>query len=110
MDIQHRRDRQKINKENARQRAREFITEYFATHPCVDCGEDDPVVLTFDHVPGEHEKRDNVADMVKGGYGLEAIKAEIAKTEVVCFNCHSMRTQKRTGAYRFRMGKLGKLP
>ncbi len=109
MDIQRRRERQKANKDNARQRAREYIAEYFATHPCVDCGENDPSVLTFDHIPARHDKRANISDLLHDGYGLEAIIAEIAKTEVVCYNCHSLRTQKRTGAYRFRMDKTGKL-
>jgi hypothetical protein len=106
MDIGRRRERHKANKENARQRAREFIAAYFATHSCVNCGESDPIVLTFDHVRGE--KRNNVADMVRDGLGVESIKDEIEKCEVVCFNCHALRTQERTGAYRWRMGKLGR--
>jgi len=107
MNIFARRERQKNNKENARNKAREFIAAYFATHPCYDCGQSDPVVLTFDHVRGD--KRDNVADMVRNGLGVESIKAEIEKCDVVCFNCHSLRTQERTGAYRWRKGKLGRL-
>jgi hypothetical protein len=104
MDIGARRERHRINKENARNKAREFIASYLSTHHCVDCGNSDPVVLTFDHVRGE--KRANIADMVRNGLSVEAIRNEIENTEVTCFNCHAMREQKRSGAYRWRRGKL----
>ena len=42
-----------------------LVYEYVVAHPCVDCGESDPVVLEFDHVVGE--KRYNVADLVRSG-------------------------------------------
>jgi hypothetical protein len=103
MDIEQRRERHRANKENARQRAREFIAAYFATHPCVDCGKNDPMILTFDHARGE--KRNNVADMVRDGLSVEAIAAEIVKCDVVCFNCHSLREQQRSKTYRWRMNK-----
>jgi hypothetical protein len=106
MDIDARRKRHKINKKNARNKAKKFIAAYFTTHPCADCGASDRIILTFDHVRGE--KKYNVADMVQRGLGVETIKAEIAKCEVTCFNCHAIRSQKRQGAYRWqRMNKGG---
>ena len=46
--------------------------------------------------------------MVCEGVGLETIKAEIEKCDVVCYNCHSLRTQERSRAYRGRMGKVAR--
>ena len=100
MDIDARRQRHKINKENARNKAREFIAAYFATHPCVDCEESDPIVLTFDHVRGE--KSNNIANMVSAGQSLESIMAEIEKCEVRCFNCHAIRTHERLKSNRWK--------
>ncbi len=76
-----------------------FLVDYFATHPCVDCGEDDPVVLEFDHL------RDKAFDI--GGkltsQPWAAVLAEIEKCDVVCANCHRRRTSARRGTLRWRM-------
>lgn len=37
-----------------------FLIEFFPTHPCVDCGEDDALVLEFDHL------RDKAFDIARG--------------------------------------------
>ena len=81
-----------------RRRNREFVAEYFATHPCVDCGEADPVVLEFDHRE-LGKKRDNVSRLIHTST-LSAVRAEIAKCDVRCGNCHRIRTAKQFGWYR----------
>lgn len=68
---------------------------YFATHPCVDCGERDPVVLDFDHVRGE--KRFDLGNRISAGYSWEGLLNEIEKCEVRCANCHRRKTAKQLG-------------
>lgn len=83
---------------NKRQLNQEFMLNYLRANACVDCGEDDIVVLEFDHLG---DKVGGVAKMVRDGYGLETIKKEIAKCDVVCANCHKRRTYTRCGSYRY---------
>ena len=73
-----------------------YLIEYFKTHPCVDCGETDAVVLEFDHL--RDKSFDIAAKLVS--YRWQRILDEIAKCEVVCANCHRRRTAERRGALR----------
>jgi hypothetical protein len=90
-----------------RRRNREWVAEYFATHPCVDCGEADPVVLEFDHRE-LRDKRDNVSRLIHTST-LSAVQAEIAKCDVRCGNCHRIRTAKQFGWYRLGEAELAYL-
>lgn len=59
--------------------------------PCADCGLTFPAVcMDFDHVRGD--KVDNVSYLVSGHRRWEIIETEIAKCEIVCSNCHRVRT------------------
>jgi len=58
---------------------------------CADCGYNaHPSALDFDHLPGSI-KEHRLASM-SGGSTKAKIDAEIAKCEVVCANCHRIRT------------------
>ncbi len=62
------------------------------TSSCKDCGNSDSRVLEFDHL---YSKRLGVPMLVKHGYSWETIKKEIDKCEIVCSNCHRIRTFER---------------
>ena len=82
-----------------------LLIEYFAEHPCVDCGEDDPVVLEFDHT--DEKSFDVCAKLID--FTWKRILEEIEKCEVVCANCHRRRTAMRRGALRFVLTREGPL-
>lgn len=56
---------------------------------CVDCGVTNHIILDFDHL---RDKKYNVSRMIHDGFSWKAIKKEIEKCEVVCANCHRIRT------------------
>jgi hypothetical protein len=76
----------------------QWLIEYFASHPCIDCGERDPVVLEFDHL---RDKKFSIGAKLTV-YPWQAILEEIEKCEVVCGNCHKRRTATRRQSNRAR--------
>lgn len=79
-----------------RLRLRAFINNA-KDRPCVDCGHSFPVeCMDFDHVRGK--KSFNLAHVVRQIKSYAAIEIEIMKCDVVCANCHRIRTRKMQGA------------
>lgn len=63
--------------------------------PCTDCGEKyPPYVMEWDHLP-QFEKVMGLGLMRVRRLGREKVLAEIAKCELVCSNCHAIRTYNR---------------
>lgn len=83
---------QRERSKRAVERNRRFVYDYLMAHPCVDCGNTDPRVLTFDHING---KLKNISKMVLDEYSLSKIIDEIRKCEVRCANCHAIKTAER---------------
>jgi hypothetical protein len=72
-----------------------LILVYLHAHPCVDCGQGDPVKLEFDHVKGL--KTDAICNLIKRGLSWATIYEEIQKCEVRCCNCHRRKTARQFG-------------
>lgn len=96
----HSRIRQRMTAANKRHRNRnrQILQAYLQTHPCVDCGEKDPIVLEFDHVRGK--KRNDVTTLANRGTSVAGLRFEVSKCEVRCANCHRRRTAERREARR----------
>ena len=65
---------------------RQLIKSYKASHPCILCGENNSVCLTFHH-RDPNQKELNVGKLVK--IGLSKVIREIKKCDILCLNCHA---------------------
>lgn len=64
------------------------------SNPCTDCGNTFPsVCMDWDHT--DDNKTYDVSRLVNQGQAKSKILAEIRKCELVCSNCHRIRTQLR---------------
>jgi hypothetical protein len=82
----------RLNAEN-RQRAQDIKLRRGCEEPTCVGHQHHPRALEFDHVRGE--KTRSIALMLGQSMRWEVIAAEIAKCDVVCANCHAVRTDAR---------------
>jgi hypothetical protein len=75
-----------------KQQFKKRLSEIKEESGCVDCGVSNHIILDFDHL---HDKKYNISRMIHDGFSWAAIKKEIEKCEVVCANCHRIRTHNR---------------
>lgn len=77
-------------------RAKEYIRKSKEGKPCTDCGNIYHfAIMHYDHLP-QFEKTRGISEMFY--YSIKRIDEEIAKCELVCSNCHGMRTWTRNQA------------
>ncbi len=77
----HSESRNKLREQNARK-----VFEYLANHPCLTCGEFDPIVLEFDH-RGRSDKIESIPMLIRNS-SWKRIESEFQKCDVLCANCH----------------------
>lgn len=76
------------HKERTAERRRRAIALFGGV--CADCGIDDERVFEFDHL---HSKEKSIGPLLTGSW--EKALKELEKCELVCGNCHNIRTHER---------------
>jgi len=65
--------------------------------PCAGCGGTfHPDAMSWDHLPGT-VKLDDISNLIRRRFRRQVIIEEMAKCELVCANCHAVRTFERRG-------------
>ena len=117
--MQQRRDYYEANKEKVLARTRAWtlkrlagnreLVEFKKNVPCMDCGNSFPTcAMDFDHRPDE-DKSMNISVLMRNWKVSEsALLKEIDKCDVVCANCHRIRTTARLKADRLTDGAVGR--
>ena len=83
-------EKQKQQAKARRDKLIQFLSNYKLEKGCQDCGYNEhPVALDFDHIKGEKSFNVSLAKSIKQA------KEEIKKCEIVCSNCHRIRTYNR---------------
>lgn len=81
--------------QNSRNTIKKFIRSFKETNPCVDCKEyKDYYVMQFDHLP-QYVKGFTIANFYDFTNDIKVVIAEMKKCDLVCGNCHSVRSHNR---------------
>jgi hypothetical protein len=107
-------DKKRIKEQNWKSKNKEKLTQYwskrdikihnlileFKDKPCTDCGiKYHPCAMDFDHLDAT-KKVGNISSLSKWRNKTSELLEEISKCELVCSNCHRMRTYNRNLAIR----------
>jgi len=98
------RTRVRQRKESYKVNTQQIVLEYLLDHPCVDCGETDPIVLDFDH-RDRTMKRMSIGMIVSKVLSTNGnlLREEIDKCDVRCSNCHRRKTAKQLNHKRYQL-------
>ncbi len=93
-------DKENLYKAQKRHRikVRGRLLEFLSDKNCLDCAEDDPIVLEFDH-RDQRTKFKSIYQMLSGHYSWESVLKEICKCDIRCANCHRRKTYHQLGGF-----------
>lgn len=95
----HRKERFKAWTRSYQDKAEEFVHSHLLKNPCTNCGESNILALQFDHL---RDKKFEIGFAITKGYSIKTIETEIAKCQVLCANCHSIKTANQLGNWKLK--------
>ena len=81
-----------------------LLYKYKLEHPCIKCGETDPIVLEFDH-RDPSKKCFNITRGCADGKNFDLVLEEISKCDVLCANCHRRKSAKQLGYFSYKISE-----
>jgi hypothetical protein len=84
-----------------REKIEAYVGDIFRNTSCHDCGVKNIIVLQFDH-RDPSEKTYDISRLIQSGASLKRIQEEVSKCDIVCANCHCIRTANMFGSWRFK--------
>lgn len=91
--------RGKIRRAKLREEFRTNMLAFLAEKSCVKCGENDIRVLEFDHIH-DSQKDFSISQAVRIGKTWSQVSDEIKKCQILCANCHKIKTAEQFGWYK----------
>lgn len=88
-------NKDKLNaiRNNKRAQIRDWIRALKMNKPCADCGKHyPPTCMDFDHRDPDQKEFNICGDATRELYSQEKILEEVAKCDIVCANCHRIRS------------------
>lgn len=92
----NRRNKHRQQQLSRRSRNINHIWKYLSGKCCVECGITNLIVLEFDHIE-PNDKCGNISDLARDGYSIKNLQREMEKCQVLCANCHRIKTAKERG-------------
>lgn len=92
-------ERGKIRRAKLRAEFRSNMLKFLDGKACIKCGENDIRVLELDHIDAT-QKDFSISHAVRIGKNWIQVQEEIKKCQILCANCHKIKTAEEYGWYK----------
>jgi hypothetical protein len=80
-----------------------IIVDHLKSHPCISCNQNNILCLDFDHRDPQ-EKEFCISSALSTVPRLKRLRKEIDKCDILCANCHRIKTAQSNNNFKVKMG------